>query len=225
MPKITNKQKSKQAAASRAFHPYGADKAVTVATNLAIAASNANTNKQINKVNTNNNTDSSKPSGEESEIQPLSRGQKKRQERKEHIMQKIGLKQPVLKFPAPGSNNTGSTTLRKLPKETDSNKGIDDMETDDLDDHGEEAQSLDAQLQLLAPSSSAITSNKLKKQVAIREATRLKVVQQHPVFLEDPLSAIQKHLQLITGKTVSDILNNSHNANNNTNNSNKNKNI
>lgn len=47
---------------------------------------------------------------------------------------------------------------------------------------------------------SIIKSNKMKKCVAVREAARMKLVQQHPSFLENPISAITLHLQQMLKK-------------------------
>jgi hypothetical protein len=45
---------------------------------------------------------------------------------------------------------------------------------------------------------SKIQTNKMKKDVAVREATRMKLVQQLPDFQSNPLSAIRKHLEQMT---------------------------
>ena len=37
--------------------------------------------------------------------------------------------------------------------------------------------------------------NKLKKNIAIREVERMKIVQNHPIYIANPLEAITTHLQ------------------------------
>jgi hypothetical protein len=47
----------------------------------------------------------------------------------------------------------------------------------------------------LVRSSVSTQSNKMKKAVAIRETQRMKLVQQHPMFLENPLNAMKLHIE------------------------------
>jgi hypothetical protein len=53
-----------------------------------------------------------------------------------------------------------------------------------------------------ASAASQITSNKMKKSIAMREAARMKLVQEHPAFQANPLDAVHKHLeQMLAMKT------------------------
>ena len=47
---------------------------------------------------------------------------------------------------------------------------------------------------------SKITSNKMKRKVAVREASRMKLVHDHPLFKQNPLTAIRLHLEQMTRK-------------------------
>ena len=38
----------------------------------------------------------------------------------------------------------------------------------------------------------------MKKEIAVREATRMKLVQNHPAFQADPLGALKTHLEQMT---------------------------
>jgi len=40
----------------------------------------------------------------------------------------------------------------------------------------------------------------MKKVVAIREAARIKLVQQHPLFIQDPINAVKNHIQQMIQK-------------------------
>ena len=45
-----------------------------------------------------------------------------------------------------------------------------------------------------------VTTNKMKKVVAVREAARIKLVQQHPLFIQDPINAVKNHIQQMIQK-------------------------
>lgn len=61
------------------------------------------------------------------------------------------------------------------------------------------------------PAALAIKTNKMKKAVAIRETERMKLVQQHPLFISNPLDAVKQHLQqMMASKTAA--LNNNGNG-------------
>ena len=50
---------------------------------------------------------------------------------------------------------------------------------------------------------STIKSNNMKKTVAIRESERLKLVQQHPQFIANPIEAVRMHINhMISMKTA-----------------------
>ena len=109
----------------------------------------------------------------------LSRGQRKRQVRKERIMMKMG--KTVIKTPQQ-EGNIHSSSSKLLLSELESTLS-------------EAASSVTA----IRPSaSSTVTSNKMKKEIAVREATRMKLVQNHPAFQADPLGALKTHLEQMT---------------------------
>lgn len=110
----------------------------------------------------------------------LSRGQRKRQVRKERIMMKMG--KTIVRPTPQQEGNIHSATSKLL---------LSELETTLL----ESATSATA----IRPSaSSTITSNKMKKEIAVREATRMKLVQHHPAFQADPLGALKTHLEQMT---------------------------
>lgn len=110
----------------------------------------------------------------------LSRGQRKRQVRKDRIMMKMG--KVVVKTTPQQDGNIHSTSSKLLLSELEST----------LTEAAESATTI-------RPSaSSTITSNKMKKEIAVREATRMKLVQQHPAFQADPLGALKTHLEQMT---------------------------
>lgn len=109
----------------------------------------------------------------------LSRGQRKRHVRKERIMMKLG---KPLKSTPQQDGNIHSLSSKLLLSELESNL----TETAEL-------------ATTIRPSAtSTITSNKMKKEIAVREATRMKLVQQHPAFQADPLGALKMHLEQMT---------------------------
>lgn len=46
-----------------------------------------------------------------------------------------------------------------------------------------------------AAADTGMRTNKMKKAVAIRESARMKLVQEHPSFVSDPIAAVNLHLQ------------------------------
>ena len=109
----------------------------------------------------------------------LSRGQRKRHVRKERIMMKLG---KPLKSTPQQDGNIHSLSSKLLLSELESN----------LTEAAEVATTI-------RPSAtSTVTSNKMKKEIAVREATRMKLVQQHPAFQADPLGALKMHLEQMT---------------------------
>lgn len=110
----------------------------------------------------------------------LSRGQRKRQVRKDRIMMKMG--KVGVKTTPQQDGNIHSSSSKLLLSELEST----------LTETAESATAI-------RPSaSSKITSNKMKKEIAVREATRMKLVQQHPAFQADPLGALKTHLEQMT---------------------------
>ena len=48
-----------------------------------------------------------------------------------------------------------------------------------------------------------VKTNKMKKSVALRETERMKLIQQHPLFVKDPIAAAHAHLeQILKSKAV-----------------------
>lgn len=110
----------------------------------------------------------------------LSKGQKKRQLKKEKIRTKIGLISPVFKNSLKKKN---AEAKDKLLSELESNLKM------NLNEDG------DNNTVIKAAADTSLKSNKMKKAVAVREAARMKLVQQHPAFIENPIAAINLHLQ------------------------------
>ncbi len=110
----------------------------------------------------------------------LSKGQKKRLQKKEKVMTKIGLISPVFQ-----------STLKKQKKE-EKDALYSELETN-LKLNLATDNSNNAIIKPAADTS--MKSNKMKKAVAVREAARMKLVQQHPAFKENPIAAINLHLQ------------------------------
>lgn len=128
-------------------------------------------------VHKNEKTNGADASGEK----VLSKGQKKRLQKKEKVMTKIGLISPVFQ----------SAQLKKKKKEED-NALYSELEAtmklnlaSDSSNNGV----------IKAAADTSMKSNKMKKSVAVREAARMKLVQQHPAFMENPIAAINLHLQ------------------------------
>lgn len=99
----------------------------------------------------------------------LSRGQKKRQQRKDRITN--------VKAMIENSNNPNKP------------KGQATFLFSDLE------MSLPQNAEVVRPSALAPKSNKMKGKVAVREVERMKLIQEHPSFKQDPLAAIKFHLE------------------------------
>lgn len=110
----------------------------------------------------------------------LSRGQRKRQVRKERIMMKMG--KTVVKTTPQQDGNIHSSSAKVLLSELETTL----------------TEAADSATAIRPSASSTITSNKMKKEIAVREATRMKLVQQHPAFQADPLGALKTHLEQMT---------------------------
>jgi hypothetical protein len=108
-------------------------------------------------------------------VTSLSKGQKKRQLKREKVMMKMGI------IPVKGLKTAPETTKKKsfhfllseleasLPTESD---------------------------EVVRPAAAApIKTNKMKKSVAVREVERMKLVQQHPSFKDDPIVAMKAHIE------------------------------
>ncbi len=121
----------------------------------------------------------SKTTNAGSEDKVLSKGQKKRLQKKERVMTKFGLISPVfqsLKMKKQEEHNALYSELESNLKHSlvsdESNNGV-----------------------IKPAADTSMKSNKMKKSVAVREAARMKLVQQHPSFIENPIAAINLHLQ------------------------------
>lgn len=100
----------------------------------------------------------------------LSRGQKKRQMRKDRI---INVKAMI------ESANKDSSNGRKPIS----------FMFSDLE------KSLPQNAEIVRPSAAAPRTNKMKGKVAVREVERMKLIQDHPSFKKDPLAAIKFHIE------------------------------
>jgi hypothetical protein len=110
----------------------------------------------------------------------LSKGQKRRQEKKSKIMTKIGLISPVFQ----------ST---KMKKREEQNALFSELETNLK--HSLVAPENPNDGVIKAAADTGMRTNKMKKAVAIRESARMKLVQEHPSFVSDPIAAVNLHLQ------------------------------
>ena len=118
-----------------------------------------------------------------------SRGQQKRQARREQFLKKLTL--------INGSLNLGggpsSAPLRKAPAPQPAVSAMGDLmdalESDDVD-----AKALSAEKAKAALVRAQVTSNRAKKAVALQELEHFKLVLQHPVFVSNPFEAMQQHL-------------------------------
>lgn len=100
----------------------------------------------------------------------LSRGQKKRQQRKDRI---ANVKAMVDNAQNPKAVKKNKTTFL-----------FSDLES-----------SLPPNSEVIRPSALAPKSNKMKGKVAIREVERMKLIQDHPSFQQDPLAALKFHIE------------------------------
>ena len=106
----------------------------------------------------------------------LSKGQKKRRQKRASLMVKLGMVAPDLKYSAAAAKKEKKDAFNALLSELES--------------------SLPAASDVIRPAAAvSVRTNKLKKTLAVRETQRMKLVQQHPAFVEDPLAAVQKHIE------------------------------
>ena len=117
----------------------------------------------------------------------LSKGQKKRLERKKIIMQKIGLVAPDLRS---NHRKHPKNKFESLYSELEASMHTHGMMVDASDERAD----ADGKISIIPAASSGIKSNKLRKAVAIRETQRMRLVQQDPLFLLDPIAATTQHL-------------------------------
>ena len=106
----------------------------------------------------------------------LSKGQRKRRQKRASLMVKMGMAEPKLKY------NKAST---KKEKRDAFNALLSELES-----------SLPGENDVVRPAAAvSVRTNKLKKTLAVRETQRMKLVQQHPAFVENPLEAVKKHIE------------------------------
>lgn len=109
----------------------------------------------------------------------LSRGQKKRQEKKNRI---ANLKTMVQKGIDNRANQINPQSFL-----------FSDLES-----------SLPQKDDVIRPSAVAPRTNKMKGKVAVREVERMRLIQEHPSFKQDPLSALKFHIEhMVTVQTSS----------------------
>lgn len=114
--------------------------------------------------------------GSTQEHEVLSKGQKKRRQKRASLMVKMGMLEPDLKFTAASARREKKDAFNALLSELES--------------------TLPAASDVVRPAAGQVVkTNKLKKTLAVRETQRMKLVQQHPAFLESPLAAVTKHIQ------------------------------
>jgi hypothetical protein len=106
----------------------------------------------------------------------LSRGQKRRQEKREKVLTKLGV------VPLKGMK-TGLVPS-KPQKQKPFQSLLSELEA-----------TLPKTKEVVRPAAVSLKSNKIKKSVAIRESQRMKLVEQHPNFIADPLTAMKAHIE------------------------------
>ena len=112
----------------------------------------------------------------EPQEESLSKGQKKRRQKRASLMVKLGMVAPDLKYSAVAAKKEKKDAFKALLSELES--------------------SLPAAADVIRPAAAmSVRTNKLKKTLAVRETQRMKLVQQHPAFVEDPLGAVRKHIE------------------------------
>lgn len=90
------------------------------------------------------------------------------------------------------SNNNGHTSKKKQRQE-EINRSLTELEKSLQ--HQSASASASASSVIVKPALIAIKRSKMKKSVAIREAERMKLVQQHPQFISNPLDAVRMHIE------------------------------
>lgn len=107
----------------------------------------------------------------------LSRGQRKRQEKRERVLTKLGV------VPLKGMK-TGAEQPAKPTKQKPFQALLSELEA-----------SIPENKEVIRPAAVTLKTNKIKKSVAIRESQRMKLVEQHPNFIADPLQAMKSHIE------------------------------
>ncbi len=127
----------------------------------------------------------------------LSRGQKRRQEKRERVLTKLGVL--PLKGMKTAPTNTSNIKIKQKKQTMNFDSLLSELEATLPTTSAENAE-------VVRPAALTLKSNKIKKSVAIRETQRMKLVEQHPSFLSDPLQAMKAHIEhMIALKTKSKI--------------------
>ena len=106
----------------------------------------------------------------------LSRGQRKRSERRLH---KLGKWE---------SSSVTKALSKKGEREEKESRMMSELEKTLKAEGG-------AAVVIKPASASSGTTNKMKREIALREAERMKAVQEHPAFVSNPIAAVHTHLQ------------------------------
>lgn len=122
---------------------------------------------KLSKGNDGENTDN--------DTRALSKGQKKRRQKRASVMVKLGKMEPNLKFSA-SAKKEKRDIFNSMLSELESS-----LPTTNSSD--------------VRPAAVSAKSNKLKKSLAVRETQRMKLVQQHPAFVENATEAVRKHIE------------------------------
>jgi hypothetical protein len=128
-----------------------------------------------NETRTEDNLRDEENEGEKKVI--LSRGQRKRQEKRERVLTKMGV--------VPLKNMKTGVEKTKAPKQKPFQALLSELEATIVSDNSA----------TIRPAAVTLKSNKIKKSVAIRESQRMKLVEQHPNFIADPLQAMRAHIE------------------------------
>jgi hypothetical protein len=149
----------------------------------------------------------------------LSKGQRKRLEKRQHVQQKLGLIKPTTFKEVPVKPVETKKQNKQGPKvSSDSNmqveehgrgnvagKPVEAVESNSEENIGLSEKTIskgNADLSFnnlfthASQSGRSSTSNKLTKETAIKELQRMKMVLQNPTFQQNPLSVIHQQLQL-----------------------------
>ena len=111
-------------------------------------------------------------------------------------MQKIGLVAPELRS---NHSKQSKNKFESLYSDLEASININSHGMMAVDASDEQADA-DGKISIVPAASCEIKSNKLRKAVAIRETQRMRLVQQDPLFLLDPIAATTQHLQQMAGK-------------------------
>ena len=114
-------------------------------------------------------------------LSSLSKGQKKRLIKKNKIKIKLGINKPEFNKLSIQQQSFGFSSFM-----SELESSLPNVESDVI----------------IQPAAISQHSNKMKKQIALRETQRMKLVQQHPSFIENPISAINNHLKHMVNMKV-----------------------